>query len=93
MKKLSMFAAAAAIALVWNTSAIADEEESRSWAWSPLGIGIAAPLQLPFMSSDIWGIRLGGAFAYNEDMFGLDCGLVEISAGSVAGRTASVPAL
>ena len=37
------------------------------------------------MSSDIWGLRLGGAFAYNADMFGVDCGLVEISTGSVAG--------
>ena len=84
MKRLSMIAAVAAV-MVWSASAIADEEESRAWAWSPLGIGIAAPLQLPFMSSDIWGLRLGGAFAYNADMFGVDCGLVEISTGSVAG--------
>ena len=85
MKRLSMIAAVAAAA-VWSASAMADDvREERAWAWSPLGIGIAAPLQLPFMSSDIWGLRLGGAFAYNADMFGIDGGVVEVSSGSVAG--------
>ncbi|MBQ6330225.1 MAG: hypothetical protein IJI35_14490, partial [Kiritimatiellae bacterium] len=87
MKKSIMVAAAALSVAFCLTSARADEE--RSWAWSPLGIGIAAPIQLPYMSSDIYGLRLGGFFGYNNEMYGLDVGLVEISSDSMAGMQVS----
>ena len=59
--------------------------EERAWPWSPLGIGIAAPVQLPFISSDIYGIRIGGLFGYNHDVFGLDVGVAEMTSGDFAG--------
>ena len=81
-KSITVAAAAMSVAFCLTTSVRADE---RAWAWSPLGIGIAAPIQLPFMSTDIYGLRFGGIFGCNNDMFGLDAGLVEMSRGSVAG--------
>ena len=65
------------------------QADERAWAWSPLGIGIAAPLQLPFMDSDIYGIRLGGFLGYNNDVYGIDAGVVEISTGDVIGLQAA----
>lgn len=59
--------------------------EERSWEWSPLGIGIAAPLQLPFISSDVYGLRLGGFLGYNNDFRGLDIGLAEVSSVDMMG--------
>jgi len=81
MKKFSMVAVAAVMAAV-TFSSKADE---RSWSWSPLGIGIAAPIQLPFMSSDVYGIRLGGLIGYNRNVYGLDAGLLEVAEGDFAG--------
>ena len=63
----------------FNTAARADD---RAWAWSPLGIGIAAPIQLPFMDSDIYGIRIGGLFGYNNDVYGIDAGVAEVCEGN-----------
>ena len=47
MRKSTVFAAVALAVAFGATSARAEE---RAWEWSPLGIGIAAPIQLPFMS-------------------------------------------
>lgn len=85
MKK-SMVAALIGLAVgLGSVSNSQAEENARSWNWSPLGIGIAAPLQLPFMDSDIYGMRMGGLFAFNNDVYGLDVGLVGVSAGYVSG--------
>ena len=79
MKK-TILAAALAAGIVGFANA-----EDRAWAWSPLGIGIAAPLQLPLVNSDIYGLRLGGFFGYNADMRGLDVGVVSLETGLMAG--------
>ena len=43
MKKAFCTAALAAFCCASGAKA----EEQRTWAWSPIGIGIAAPIQLP----------------------------------------------
>ena len=63
--------------------------DERAWSWSPLGIGIAAPVQLPFMDSDVYGIRLGGFSGFNHDVYGLDAGVAEITTGDFAGVQAA----
>jgi len=51
-------------------------------AWSPLGVGIVAPAQLPYMSSDVLGVRLNCLLSRNEDVWGLDIGLAGVAHGS-----------
>ena len=63
--------------------------EERAWDWSPLGIGLAAPIQLPFTQSDVYGLRLGGFFGYERNVYGLDCGLAEVCSGDFVGLQAS----
>lgn len=82
MKKLIMTMSIALAVAGICSNAKADD---RAWSWSPLGVGIAAPVQLPFMNSDIYGIRLGGLFGANADVYGLDCGLFEKTDGMLAG--------
>lgn len=82
MKKLIMMMSVALAVAGICSNAKADD---RAWPWSPLGVGIAAPVQLPFMNSDIYGIRLGGVLGINADVYGLDCGLVEKTSGMLAG--------
>ena len=84
MKK-SMIAAMIGLAIGTGFTNAARAEEQRSWNWSPLGIGIAAPIQLPFMETDVHGLRIGGLFGCNQDVCGLDAGLCEVSSGSFAG--------
>ena len=74
-----------AAALAVGVAGLAKAEEDRVWAWSPLGIGIAAPLQLPFTDSDIYGLRLGGIFGWNADMLGVDAGVVSLETAQMAG--------
>ena len=86
MKKLmtvafAVFAVCAAVA--------EDERIERSWGWSPLGIGIAAPIQLPFTDTDIYGLRLGGFLGRNRNVYGLDVGVVEMNSGEFAGIQSS----
>jgi len=59
--------------------------DDRAWRWSPIGIGIAAPAQIPYMSSDVYGLRIGGFLGYNNDVYGVDVGIAELSTGSVLG--------
>jgi hypothetical protein len=80
MTKKTLFAAALAAGIVGFARA-----EDRAWAWSPLGIGIAAPIQLPLIDSDVYGLRFGGLFGYNADMFGIDAGVVSLETGTMAG--------
>ena len=67
-----------------------DMDDERSWAWSPVGVGLAAPIQLPFIESDVYGLRLGGLFGFNHDVYGLDLGVAEMCGGSFAGLQGSV---
>ena len=77
MKKL-MFAAVAALTLGFATTAKA---ESDTWKWSPIGLGIVAPAQIPFTDSHVYGLRLGGILGWSENMMGLDCGLANVADG------------
>ncbi len=54
-------------------------------AWSPIGIGIVAPVQFPYTSSDVYGIRFGGLFGLNENVYGIDLGLAEVATGNEGG--------
>ena len=63
----------------------ASQAEERAWNWSPLGIGLAAPIQLPFMESDVYGLRVGGLLGYNNEVRGLDVGVTELCTGSFIG--------
>ena len=67
-------------------AAVAEEGRvERSWKWSPLGVGIAAPIQLPFTDTDIYGLRFGGLLGVNRNVYGIDAGLVEVSGGEFCG--------
>ena len=91
MKSTKAMAVALAVALGFNGLANAAERtDERSWKWSPLGIGIAAPIQLPFIESDVYGLRIGGLFGYNHDVYGLDVGVAEVCSGNFAGLQASM---
>lgn len=83
MKK-SLIAFAAGLALVAGL-ATAARADDRAWPWSPIGIGIAAPLQLPYVDSDIYGLRLGGFLGDNNDVYGVGLSLTEMTAGTFAG--------
>ena len=84
MKK-SMIAALVGLSVGVGLVNSSQATEERSWAWSPLGVGIAAPLQLPFTDTDICGLRLGGFFGWNADVFGVDAGVAELTTGDFAG--------
>ena len=71
--------------LAWAAVAGEITEEERSWKWSPIGIGLAAPIQLPPVVTDVYGLRLGGILGMNAEMRGLDAGLVEVSTRNVFG--------
>ena len=90
MKSTKAMAVALAVALGLNGLANAAERtDERSWKWSPLGIGLAAPVQLPFIESDVYGLRVGGLFGYNHDVYGLDVGVAEVCSRDFAGLQAS----
>lgn len=86
MKKLM---AAALIGLAAFAAVAEDERVERSWRWSPLGVGIAAPIQLPFTDTDIYGLRFGGFFGWNRDVYGIDFGVVGKNDGEFAGVQAN----
>lgn len=83
MKKLMTMVAVAFAVAAGTTGAKA--EEARTWEWSPLGIGIAAPIQLPYVESDVYGLRLGGFFGRNADVVGLDVSLAGMESGTMIG--------
>ena len=63
----------------------ASQADDRAWSWSPLGIGLAAPLQLPFMESDVYGLRFGGFLGFNNDVRGIDLGVTELCTADFIG--------
>ena len=73
-----------AVGLVFTSRA-----DERAWSWSPLGIGIAAPAQIPFMDSDVYGLRIGGFAGINHDVYGLDVDVAAITTGDFAGLEAA----
>ncbi len=70
----------AGLGLIEN--AVADD---RALAWSPIGIGLAEPVQFPSKASDVYGLRFGGFWGSHADVYGLDIGLAECSAERFAG--------
>lgn len=87
MKKLMM------VAVIGFAAFAATAEDSgvdRAWNWSPIGVGIAAPIQLPFTDTDIYGLRFGGFFSRNNDVYGIDGGVVGMNNGEFAGVQANV---
>jgi len=87
--KNSTIAAVISLAIGLGFVGNASAADDRAWPWSPIGLGIAAPAQLPFMSSDIYGIRIGGLLGYNNDVYGVDAGVAALSTGSFAGVQAA----
>lgn len=83
MKKLMTIVAIALTVATGLSEARAAGE--RTWEWSPLGLGIAAPIQLPFTETDVYGIRLGGLFGSNADVCGLDVSLAALERGQMVG--------
>lgn len=72
MKK-SLIAAALASALCLVNESKADSREG----WSPLGLGLCAPVQFPTsVRGDVYGLRLGGLYGAYADVYGLDVTLV-----------------
>lgn len=70
--------------------ATASQADDRDWSWSPLGIGLAAPLQLPFMESDVYGLRFGGFLGFNNDVRGIDLGVTELCTADFIGLQGSL---
>lgn len=87
MKKL-MFASLAALVF----SGVFAEEKSAvdDHINSILGLGIAAPLQFPKMSDNVYGLRLGLLMAYNNEIAGVDVSPVAIAEGDVMGVEAGL---
>lgn len=81
MKKL-MIALVAAFTLGLATETKA---ENSTWRWSPIGVGLFAPVQLPFTDSHVYGVRLGGLLGWNENVVGIDCGLANVVKGDFGG--------
>ena len=62
-------------------SAVAALAVGSAMAWSPIGIGIVTPAQFPYMSSDVYGIRLDCIFGCHENVKGIDLGLAGAATG------------
>ena len=81
MKKL-MIAATLAVATL---SAVEIKAETN---WSPVGVGIAAPVQWPWVTSSVYGLRFGGLCGYNNDVYGLDLGVLDFAEGTTGSLAA-----
>lgn len=86
MKK-SLIAAALASALCLVNDVRADDGE---WAWSPIGLGLCAPVQIPFAHSDVYGLRLGGFYGAHAEVVGLDVSFVGAQENLVGVQLAAV---
>lgn len=75
MKKLVLAIGLALSAAVCT----AGESKSCSLPFSPVGIGLAAPVQIPWTCSDVYGLRIGGLLGVESEVIGLDIGLVEVT--------------
>ena len=62
-------------------STVAAIAAGTAMAWSPVGFSIVTPAQLPYVTSDVYGLRLNCIFGCNENVKGVDIGL----AGSATG--------
>ena len=69
-KSLVVAALASALCLV-------NEVRAGNAGWSPVGLGLCAPVQFPSAHADVYGLRFGGLYGANADVYGLDVGLVE----------------
>lgn len=77
MKKLMMVVLAALTTGSVLAESLSDDE--RAWPSCPIGFGLAAPLQVPYVDSDVSVFRFGGLFGLNAAVRGFDLGLVERS--------------
>ena len=66
-------------------SAVAALAVGSAMAWSPIGLSIVTPAQVPYMSSDVYGLRLNCIFGCHENVRGLDIGLAGAATGSEYG--------
>ena len=62
-------------------SAVAALAVGSAMAWSPIGFGIVTPAQFPYMSDDVYGLRLNCIFGYHENVEGIDIGLAGAATG------------
>jgi len=76
MKKLMMVALAAGLAGMSPAEENLSDDE-RSWPSFPVGLGLAAPLQIPWMESDVTWVRLSCLYGDNANVRGLGLGLVQ----------------
>lgn len=82
MKKLIMTSLAAVVAsAVFADEASVNEEQINSY----VGIGVAAPIQYPSVSDNVYGFRFGLFTAYNNEVVGFDLTPVGIADSSVKG--------
>lgn len=50
-------------------------------AWSPVGFSLVTPAQLPYMTSDVYGLRLNCIFGCHENVKGVDIGIAGAATG------------
>jgi len=62
-------------------SAVAALAVGSAMAWSPIGLSIVTPAQLPYVTSDVYGLRLNCIFGCNENVKGIDIGLAGAATG------------
>lgn len=85
MKKL-MFVVALAAAIVGPVVAHAEETaKADDWVWSPFSISFAAPVQVPWTTTSIYGLRLTGFLGLNDEVRGMSCGLANAASGETMG--------
>jgi hypothetical protein len=67
-----------------------DGYELDDYGWSPFGLGIFCPLQLPGYESDICGLRFNLLYGSNQRVYGLDLGVSGLARGPVYGLEAQL---
>ena len=67
-----------------------DGYELDNYGWSPFGLGIFCPLQLPSYESDICGLRFNLLYGSNQRVYGVDLGVSGLARGPVYGLEAQL---
>jgi len=84
MKK-SVAAAIIGLAVAAGSSIEARAEASEGRWFSPLGIGLFAPVQLPYIACDVYGVRVDCIMGWNDNVYGVDLTPVAICSSDFAG--------
>lgn len=82
MKKLMIMLSAVALAAGAFAAEAFDDVERNP---TPIALNLASPLQLPPYDRDVWGLRLNLIYGHSLNVYGLDCGVVGLNKGDVAG--------